>query len=872
MGPSKYVEYVNKKLTKAKRYESYAFWRSRHVVPNSVVYESFSGNGMLDNPEAIFQTLLNDSSMGHLKHIWVLSDLDFYRSTVERFRDYDNVQFVQYQSDKYYKALATSQYLINNATFPWQFSKRDGQTYINTWHGTPLKRMGYDVEGGAPDTRNIIRNFVAADYLLSANEFMSKQMYLDGYKLRNIFRGRIVEEGYPRVDQQFASAMDPSGFRERMRAGGIELDERRIILYAPTWKGESFYRPVNDAIALKRVVEQLEREIDTSQYQILLKTHQVVFQEMAAMPELAGYLVPNDLPTNIVLGATDVLVTDYSSIFFDFLATGRPVLFHLPDLDQYSSGRGLYLSTDELPGPVSTDIGELSANLKSLGHSGDQVFADMELTSRYEKARRQFCSREDGLAGQRIVDVIFKGHEGYNVHSDFTDGRESILIYLGGMSPNGITTSALNLLNNIDHSRFDVSAFYSYSRTAAKKRSEAAINPNVRLFPREGGLNGSKVEHWMVRRHIGKGPVHSVPDTAPDANIWKGEWRRCFGDSKFDYIVDFSGYGPFWDYILLNGEAKTHSIWLHNDVRNDSQRTIDDKQPLKRGLEAVFKTYRRFDRLVSVSESLQEVNQPKLAEYSSPAKFVSAVNTVNAEHIRRNAFGDAVSNLPLETAELTPSPTSLPDAVSALKQAYPLSSVADEVERQCIVDTYMPPREGVTTFITVGRLSPEKNHARLLRAFAEVHHEIPQTRLVIVGSGPLAADLRDIAAHHGLSRSVTFAGQQPNAAVLMSAADCMVMSSDYEGQPMVILEALILGIPVLTTAFGSAKSALPKGSGLIVEQDDQALADGMRRAVRGEIPTSEFNVEAYNRKAMEEFYRAIGADNNGAEQPRSFVK
>lgn len=871
MGPNKYVEYVNQKLTKAKRYESYAFWRSRPVVPNSVVYESFSGNGMLDNPEAIFQTLLNDPSMGHLRHIWVLSDLDLYRSTVERFKDRHNVQFVQHQSDKYYKALATSQYLINNATFPWQFSKRDGQTYINTWHGTPLKRMGYDVDGGAPDTRNIIRNFVAADYLLSANEFMSEQMYLTGYKLRNIFRGRIVEEGYPRVDQQFASTDNPEAFRERMRTGGIELDERKIILYAPTWKGESFYRPVNDAIALKRVVEKLESEIDTSQYRILLKTHQVVFQEMAAMPELAGYLVPNDLPTNIVLGATDVLVTDYSSIFFDFLATGRPVLFHLPDLDQYSSGRGLYLSTDELPGPVSTNTGELADHLRSLDHSKEQVFADLELTARYEKARRRFCEREDGHASQRIVDIIFKGRDGHNVRSGFSDGRESILIYLGGMHPNGITTSVLNLLNNIDYSRFDVSAFYSYSRMETKKRSEAAINPNVRLFPREGGLNGSKVEHWMVRRHIGKGPIHSVPDSAPDAKIWKDEWRRCFGDSKFDYIVDFSGYGPFWDYILLNGNAKTHSIWLHNDVRNDSQRTVDDKQPLKRGLEAVFGTYRRFDRLVSVSESLQEVNQPKLAEYASPGKFFSAVNTVNAEHIRRNAFGDVVSNSSSDPNGLVPSAKSLPDAVATLKQAYPLSSVADEVERQRIVDTYMPAREGVTTFVTVGRLSPEKNHARMLRAFADVHHEMPDTRLVIVGSGPLAPELRDIAAHHGLSRSVTFAGQQPNAAVLMSAADCMVMSSDYEGQPMVILEALILGIPVLTTAFGSARSALPEGTGLIVEQDDQALADGMRQAIRGGIPTSEFDADAYNRKAMEQFYRAIGADSNAAEQPRSFV-
>lgn len=873
MVSNKYVKLVGEKLAKAKRYESYAFWSTRPISENTVVYESFSGNGMLCNPEAIFQTLLRHSDLQHLKHIWVLSNTDRYRSTIERYKNYPNVHFVEYQSDKYYKALATSQYLINNATFPWQFSKRDGQTYVNTWHGTPLKHMGYDVPGGGPDTRNIVRNFVAADFLLSANEFMTKKMYLGGYKLENIFRGRIIEEGYPRIDHQFAAEEDSQEVRRRMQSSGITLDDRRIILYAPTWKGESFYRPLNDAIALRRVVEQLENKIDNSKYRILLKTHQVVFQEMAVMPELSGYLVPNEIPTNMVLGATDVLVTDYSSLFFDFLASGKPILFHLPDLEQYSAGRGLYLSTDELPGPVSNDVSALAENVNSLGEPGQEVFAEEVLSRRYESVRQQFCGREDGQAAARVVDVVFKGDNSYNVYSEFSDGRESILVYLGGMQPNGITTSVLNLLNNIDHDRYDVSAFYSYSRTEVKKASEAAINPHVRLFPREGGLNGNKLEHWVAKRHQGKGRAVSSTGHAPDARIWKDEWRRCFGNSKFDYIVDFSGYGPFWDYILLNGEAKTHSIWLHNDVRNDSERTIDGRQPLKRGLEAVFSTYRRFDRLVSVSHALGEVNQPKLAEHAPPEKFVAAVNTVNAESIRRHAFGDAISTAPLSVeAPVDGSVRNLPEAIASLKQTYPLASVSDEVQRQRIVDTFMPERAGVTTFVTVGRLSPEKNHARLLRAFAAIHNEDPATRLVIVGSGPLAAYLRDVAAHYGLNRSVTFAGQQPNAAVLMAAADCMVMSSDYEGQPMVILEALILGLPVLTTAFGSAKSALPEGMGLIVEQDDDALAEGMRKAIRKDIPTGFFDADAYNKRAMEEFYRAIGAKNEHEIQlPRSNV-
>ena len=87
------------------------------------------------------------------------------------------------------------------------------------------------------------------------------------------------------------------------------------------------------------------------------------------------------------------------------------------------------------------------------------------------------------------------------------------------------------------------------------------------------------------------------------AKLFRDEWVRCFGDSKFDHIVDFSGYNPFWDYVLLQGEAKSRSVWLHNDVLADSQREIAGRRPHERNLRSVFTTYHRFDNLVSVSAS-----------------------------------------------------------------------------------------------------------------------------------------------------------------------------------------------------------------------------------------------------------------------------
>jgi glycosyltransferase involved in cell wall biosynthesis len=185
-------------------------------------------------------------------------------------------------------------------------------------------------------------------------------------------------------------------------------------------------------------------------------------------------------------------------------------------------------------------------------------------------------------------------------------------------------------------------------------------------------------------------------------------------------------------------------------------------------------------------------------------------------------------------------------------------------ERRAIIDRIMNPGDGVVTFVTVGRCSPEKNHARLIRAFALVHKENPKTRLIVIGSGPLRKDLDELVAELGLNDSVIMAGQQNNPHAIMKKADCFVLSSDYEGQPMVILEARVLGLPVVSTDFASVRGSLSEGVGLVVPRTVEDLATGMREYLRGNVPNPTFDYVAYNRDAVEQFYAAIGAEPDGA--------
>jgi glycosyltransferase involved in cell wall biosynthesis len=204
-------------------------------------------------------------------------------------------------------------------------------------------------------------------------------------------------------------------------------------------------------------------------------------------------------------------------------------------------------------------------------------------------------------------------------------------------------------------------------------------------------------------------------------------------------------------------------------------------------------------------------------------------------------------------------PLDLRGSIEQLMGHHRIEDIRDEADRRAQVHEILPPAPGVRTFVTASRLSPEKNHARLIKAFDRVHQEDPDTRLVILGSGPLRGALDQLVNDLGLRAAVNLAGHQANPYGVMAGSDCFVLSSDYEGQPMVLLEALVLGLPVVTTAFASVADALPEGCGLVVDRSERALADGMRKFLHGEVPTQPFDYVAYNRQATEEFYRAIGA-------------
>ena len=850
---------LGRKVRKTAPIEWRHYVRALPIRSSMVLYESFAGNGALCHPEAIFRELLASPDMSHLHHVWVLDQPSRHPETVAELTSIPNVSVVERNSFAYFRHLATARYLVNNATFPVTFDKRPGQVYLNTWHGTPLKRMGFDEPAGPAAARNVVRNFLQADYVVSGSRYMTETMYEGAYRLDNIAPHlRIIEEGNPRTDRQSLNAPEQDEVRARLRNHGLNIPSgSKLVLYAPTWQGSSFHTPEDDVRSLGRDVAQLQSLLPRD-HVVLLKVHQQVHDIALAHPELRQILVPNYLPSNLVLGVSDALITDFSSIFFDFIVTGRPVFFYTPNLRGYVETRGVYFGDDELPGPRCETVEDLATRIAKIG-TGEALDPLSSHSEAYAAAVRRFAPHDDGHATSRIVDIVFrKRTQNRRLSSPRRDNKKRILIYLGGMKSNGITASAINLLSHIDRERYDVTALFDHGR-GDRWMNIQTIPPHVRRLARTGGFQPGKV-HWFRRRRFTvKGAFMRPKDLAAMLGLLEQEWHRVLGDAEFDHIVDFSGYSPFWSFLMAEGKATTRSIWQHNDLKADQMRLVDGRRPHEKNLGSVFSSYYLYDRLVSVSSALRDINAANLSSFAPAEKFVAARNLIDAVRIRDTAIGDPElrESWPGDHLFAVYDPELEPEVRSQLWRDHDLFRT--EIARRWAVGK-SPRQDGIFQFVTVGRLSPEKNHERLVRAFAAVHREDPDTRLVIIGAGPLAEHLQAVVEQLGLQDCVVLTGMLRNPWALMNECDAFVLSSDYEGQPMVILEARVLGLPVVSTAFGSVRGAVEDGvDGKVVERSVEALVSGMAALVRHEVPNPGFDPDAYNAEATEEFYAAIGA-------------
>lgn len=527
-------------LSDQKLRHAYAEYFTESVEDNWILYEAFFGKGMICGPYAIFKSFMKRQDFEQYVHIWSISTESELLRLQKCFEKHKNVKFVLRKSPEYAKCLARCKYLINNNTFIYFFIKRKEQIYVNTWHGIPMKKMGYDVPDGILEQGNSFRNFLMTDYLLAWNRHMG-EVFRKAYKLGRGYRGKIVVEGSPRNDNTLQS--DPDEIRSKLREAGVSVDtNKKLILYAPTFRGTNLQTAENNYHQVKTFLTELEQLLPEGKYQVLYKPHHLIYDRIQKEGILDESVIPVCFDANEIMSVTDILITDYSSIYFDFLITDRPILFYVPDEEEYREYRGLYFSADKLPGAVCRTVEQAAEGIKKT----ESYLAD------YGEIHQSFkewaCGYDDGKVSQRILECMLSENESVRILEEEPkdDAAARSLILCGSLYREDKFRKLLDILGEYDLDTCEVTVLFDEPKVKKVKERILKLDGRIRSLFRVTAMAMTKQEEELYEAYL-NGKIDYSPELKA---VFMKEWQRCLAGMKFDEVR------------MLEEEPFTKGMWM----------------------------------------------------------------------------------------------------------------------------------------------------------------------------------------------------------------------------------------------------------------------------------------------------------------------
>ncbi len=711
---------------------------------------------------------------------------------------FENVNIVVYASDDYMRLLASAKYLINDATFPNYWIKKEGQVYINTWHGTPLKAMGRKVHNDV-FFGNVQKNLVNADYLLYPNIF-TKDVMIRDYMLENISSNSYILCGYPRNTVFFDRDAEKK-IREE-----LEITDKKIYAYMPTWRGtvDKVGVSKNDAYLMYYLCELDKRLTDDEIFYINIHPmamHAKNTAEVSKLKHIKNF--PAEYETYDFLNIADVLVTDYSSVFFDYACTRKKVVLFPYDKDEYLCDRGMYMDMDDLPFPQVFDLDALVDELRSEKNYDDEEFVKTYCTWDSSNATAQLCDR-----------TILGIDTGLTVAPVPNNSKENVLIYAGNLDKNGITTSLRSLMKNID---LDKRNYYiSFCQGKAKRHGEqlATFSDKVNFFAVAEYFNltaANKTVNKLYKEHL----VSTNQYIKSLGKRIEQNFLRSYGNAKFDRVIQFCGYED--EMILLYSQFKGQkTIWAHNDMFAEIKTRSNQRKDL---LEYAYHTY---DNVVAVTD---DIVAPTQILAGKDKKINIVKNTIDYKTILANSE----------------------------------QPIALDPTTKCSVEPekfYEIMQSDAKKFINVGRYSPEKGHDRLIDAFYKLWQKDNSIYLIIMGGNSRAKKYEELIEkvnEMGLSENVILLLSVSNPYPIIKACDGFILSSLYEGFGLVLAEADILGIPIVSTDITGPRTFMKKYGGTLIENSDEGVYKGLQMLYNGEIKPINVDYEAYNQECVAEF-------------------
>ena len=364
-----------------------------------VYFQTFSGRGYSDSPKAMYEYMMKAPEYRDYKFVWSFKEPEKYA-----FLRNDRTRLVKFRTRADNIALRTAKYWITNYRMLNHQYPRKGQVYVQCWHGTPLKRLGYDLESSdnVMNSGKEIREKYRSDakkfsYIISPSPFCTEKFGSAWNLVKTKQTHKIIEEGYPRNDRLINTTPEE---RTQIRQS-LGVDGKKVILYAPTWRDNQHTSGEGYTYKTEVDFDKLRAELG-DEYVILFRAHYLVANSFD-FEKYKGFVwdVSSYSDINELYIAADILVTDYSSVFFDYANLRKPVIFYMYDLEQYANElRGFYFSLDELPGPIVRDEDALISEVRACD--------TWQPDAKYEAFCEKFNPKDDGHASERVLKRIIK--------------------------------------------------------------------------------------------------------------------------------------------------------------------------------------------------------------------------------------------------------------------------------------------------------------------------------------------------------------------------------------------------------------------------------------------------------------------------------
>ncbi len=534
----------------ASRYYTVCILRNQ-VDDKTILLESKHGEDLAGNIFQILKALKDPKYKEYPVYLSMKEEyIPKYKELLLRYQ-MTHCMFVKTGSKTYKRLLATAKYLATDTSFPPYYVKRAAQVYLNTWHGTPLKGMGRIVPNREYGLGNVQRNFFIADYLLYQQEF-SRDIFLRDYMLKDIYPGKILTCGYPRNVAFF----DTERY-DRIRKE-LGLEDKQVIVYMPTWRGLLFKKENEKQVqVLTKYLADLDNLLQSDQV-FYVKLHPYVKEGIS----LEGFIHIKEFPSNYetydFLNASDALVTDYSSIMFDYAVSNKKIVLFVYDKDEYLKDRGMYVDLDELGLPQARNVKKLSKLLRD---------PDYDISA----FRERFCPYESPDTAKNVCAAWIKGEKTLPAETILDNGKEKILVF----TQRAVDTALVEEMNRQVEKDSDTREYYlSFPASVMKKNSSvlSRLDDRINYFPIDLRAGYTLMEFLasslVFRYDMQKGLLARLTQ-----RLSLREYQRIYGSYEFDRLVILSCRARRLYWIIRNTSDRRilclgRDVGMYDTVKN----------------------------------------------------------------------------------------------------------------------------------------------------------------------------------------------------------------------------------------------------------------------------------------------------------------